>query len=129
VNLVLSSSKRFDASKKCIANALKEEASAGGWKYKRGWLLLRSSISPLGLKKLPHKYLHRTGKDLYRLLFIYFLFSCILLFIWPPVHGIPTPIIEGKNQIMLELRLIFYSILMRQMQADKQTTASSTHMA
>lgn len=30
-------------------------------------------------------------------------------------------IIDSKNQIMLELRLIFYSILMRQTKADKQT--------
>lgn len=30
---------------------------------------------------------------------------------------------------MLELRLIFYSILMRQMQADKKETARRTHMA
>lgn len=30
-------------------------------------------------------------------------------------------IIEARNQIMLELRLIFYSILMRQTKADKQT--------
>jgi len=57
-----------------------------------------------------------------------FCFLCIPLFICPSSR--PTaPIIEGKNQIMLELRLIFYSILMRQMQADKQTTAPRTHMA
>jgi len=41
-----------------------------------------------------------------------------------------TRIIEGRNQIMLELRLIFYSILMRQTKADKQTpTPTSTAKA
>jgi len=52
----------------------------------------------------------------------------------PPPHPhthLHTRIIEGRNQIMLELRLIFYSILMRQTKADKQTptptpTAEST---